>query len=34
MKTLGWKKHRLASTLLGEISIASDMQITPSYCRK
>ena len=34
MKTLGLKKHRLESTLPGEISIVSDMQMTPSYCRK
>ena len=25
---LGWKKHKLESRLLGEISITSDMQIT------
>ena len=25
---LGWKKHKLASRLLGEISITSDMQMT------
>ena len=29
MKTLGWKKHKLESRLLGEISITSDMQMTP-----
>ena len=34
MKTLGWRKHRLESRLLGEISIASDMHMTPPYCRK
>ena len=28
-KMLGWKKHKLESRLLGEISITSDMQITP-----
>jgi len=28
-ETLGWKKHKLESRLLGEISITSDMQITP-----
>ena len=33
MKTLGWKKHRLQSRLQGEISIASDVQMTPPYCR-
>ena len=27
-KMLGWKKHRLESRLLEEISITSDMQIT------
>ena len=26
---LGWKKHKLESRLSGEISITSDMQITP-----
>ena len=26
---LGWMKHKLESTLLGEISITSDMQTTP-----
>ena len=25
----GWMKHKLASRLLGEISITSDMQMTP-----
>ena len=29
MKMLGWKKHKLESRLLGEISITSDMQMTP-----
>ena len=28
-KTLGWMNHKLKSRLLGEISITSDMQITP-----
>ena len=28
-ETLGWRKHKLESRLLGEISIASDMQMTP-----
>ena len=28
MRTLGWKKHKLESRLLGEISITSDMQMT------
>ena len=27
---MDWKKHKLESGLLGEISITSDMQITPS----
>ena len=27
---LGWKKHKLESRLLGEISTASDMQMTPT----
>ena len=31
---LGWKKHKLESRLLGEISITSDMQITPPLGRK
>ena len=26
---LGWRKHKLQSRLPGEISIISDMQITP-----
>ena len=26
---LEWKKHKLESRLLGEISITSDMQMTP-----
>ena len=28
-KMLGWMKHKMESSLLGEISITSDMQITP-----
>ena len=28
---LGWKKHKLESRLPGEISITSDMQMTPPY---
>ena len=28
-KMLGWVNHKLESRLLGEISIASDMQMTP-----
>ena len=30
----GWMKHKLESSLLGEISIISDMQIIPPLCRK
>ena len=33
-ETLVWKKHKLESRLLGEISITSDMQITPSLWQK
>ena len=29
IETLGWKKHKLESGLPGEISITSDMQMTP-----
>ena len=32
-ETLGWMKHKLESRLLGEISITSDMQMTPPYGR-
>ena len=28
-ETLGWKKHKLELRLQGEISITSDMQMTP-----
>ena len=31
---LDWMKHKLESRLLGEISVTSDMQITPSCGRK
>ena len=31
---LGWKKHKLESILLGEISITSDMQIIPPLWQK
>ena len=34
MRNAGWKKHRLESRLLGEISITSDMQITPFLWQK
>ena len=30
----GWKKHKLESRLLGEISITSDMQMTSSLWQK
>ena len=33
-ETLGWMKHKLVSRLPGEISITSDMQMTPPYGRK
>jgi len=31
---LGWMKHKLDSRLLGEISITSDMQMTPPLWQK
>ena len=31
---LGWKKHKLESRLLGEVSITSDMQMTPPLGHK
>ena len=31
---LGWKKHKLESRLPGEISITSDMQMTPLFRQK
>ena len=34
MRTLGWKKHKLESRLLGKISITSDMQMIPPLCQK
>ena len=34
MKSLGWGKHRLESRLPREISIASDMQMTPHLWQK
>ena len=34
LETLGWKKHKLESRLLGEISITSDMQMTPPWWQK
>ena len=33
-ETLDWKKHKLESRLPGEISITSDMQITPPLWQK
>ena len=33
-KMLGWMKHKLESRFLGEISISSDMQMTPPCGRK
>ena len=30
----GWMKHKLESRLPGEISVTSDMQMTPSLCQK
>ena len=33
-KLPGWMKHELESGLLGEISLTSDMQITPSLWQK
>ena len=33
-KMPGWLKHKLESRLLGEISIISDMQMTPSLWQK
>ena len=29
-KMLGWMKHKLESSLLGELAVTSDMQMTPS----
>ena len=34
MRNVGWMKHKLESRLPGEISITSDMQMTPPYGRK
>ena len=33
-KMLCWMKHRLESRLVGEISITSDMQVTPPLWQK
>ena len=34
MRNVGWKKHKLESRLLEEISITSDMQMTPPLWQK
>ena len=34
MRNAGWKKHKLKSRLSGEISITSDMQMTPPLWQK
>ena len=34
LRNLDWKKHKLESRLLGEISITSDMQMTPLLWQK
>ena len=34
MKNADWKKHKLESRLPGEISITSDMQMTPPLWQK
>ena len=34
MRNAGLEEHKLESRLLGEISITSDMQMTPTYGRK
>ena len=31
MRNLDWKKHKLESRLLGEISVISDMQMVPPF---
>ena len=33
-EVLGWMKHKLESRLLGEVSITSDMQMTPPLWQK
>ena len=33
-EALGWKKHKLESRFLGEISVTSDMQMTPPLWQK
>ena len=34
MRNAGWKKHKLESRFPGEISITSDMQMTPPLWKK
>ena len=34
MQNAGWMKHKLESRLPGELSITSDMQMTPSLWQK
>ena len=34
MRNAGWKKHKLESRFLGEISITSDIQMTPPLWQK
>ena len=34
VRTLGWKKYKLESRLPGEISMTSDMQMTPPLWQK
>ena len=34
MRNAGWMKHKLESRLLGEISVTSDMQMTPPLWQK
>ena len=34
IRNVGWRKHKLKSRLLGEISITSDMQMTPVLWQK
>ena len=33
-KMPGWMKHKLETRLLGEISVTSDMQMTPPFYQK
>ena len=33
-ETLGWKQHKLESRLPGEMSITSDIWMTPNLCQK